>query len=283
MFITEQYNDLPESILDRIPKLIGQHVKFVVRGKYWDKANKMWRFPFMTAIPKTDRVVDRETNQVFTIANIHNISTSGEPVMPMIYFDQSGHIIIRPDENGRYSSSDILTYEYLMLCNYNGSNPHRDSNSKVWFEQVNDEKVATAKVEEKAFNADAIKLVAQAQDDEVTLLAAQLGIGEVGDLTQSLRLKLVEYAEKEAQKVQDAFSVISNLGGIVADIEKALEAKIIQVDRRNNLYKWTDTKQELFQAPKGLASSANAALARWFKTDQQGVSAYATLKKMVEG
>ena len=283
MFVTEQYNDLPQNILDRIPKLTGQMVKFVVKGKYWDKANKQWRFPYMTAIPKTDRIVDPATNSVYTIANIHNISTTGDPVMPMIYFDQSGHILIRPNDNGQYSSSDILTYEYLMLCNYNGSNPNRDSNTKVWFEQVNDEKIAKGKVEEKAFSADAIKLVAQVQDDEVLLLAAQLGVGEVSDQVQALRLKLVEYGEKEPQKVQDAFAIISNLGGIVSDIEKAIEHKLITADRRNNMYRWADTKQEIFQAQKGLsASAANSSFARYLKTTQDGASAYATLKKVLQ-
>jgi hypothetical protein len=283
MFVTEQYNDLPQKILDRIPKLTGQMVKFVVRGKYWDKSNKTWRFPYMTAIPKTDRIVDPETNAVYTIANIHNVSTSGEPVMPMIYFDSSGHILIRPDENGRYSSSDILTYEFLMLCNYNGTNPNRDGNTKVWFEQVNDEKVAKSKVDEKAFAAEAIKIVAQLQDEEVPLMAAQVGVGEVSDQTQALRLKLIEYAEKEPQKIQDAFGVISNLGDYVSDIEKAIEHKLITADRRNNAYKWADTKQEIYQAQRGLAANvANASFARWLKTTQEGAAAYATLKKVLQ-
>jgi hypothetical protein len=283
MFITEQYNNLPDSILSRIPKLTGQMVKFEVRGKYWDKANKMWRYPHMTAVPKTDRIVDPENNEVYTIANVHNISSSGEPIMPMIYFDHSGHIIIRPDENGRYSSSDILTYQYLMLCNYNESNPHRDSNTKVWFKQINDDAVALEKVEGKSQSADAIKMVAKLSDDEVPLLAAQLGVGEIGDLTQVLRYKLIEYAEKNPSNAQGGYEVISNLGAFVSDIEKALENKIISLDRRSNSFKWTETKMEFYTATKGAsASAANSSLARWFKTTQEGAAMYATLKKAIE-
>lgn len=283
MFITEQYNNLPDSILARIPKLTGQMVKFEVRGKYWDKANNMWRYPHMTAIPKTDRIVDPTTNDVYTIANVHNISSSGEPIMPMIFFDHSGHIIIRPDENGRYSSSDILTYQYLMLCNYNESNPHRDSNTKVWFKQINDDVIALEKVEEKSQSADAIKMVAKLTDDEVPLLAAQVGVGEVGDLTQVLRFKLIEFAEKNPTKAQSGYEVISNLGAFITDIEKAIENKIINLDRRSNSYKWTETKMEFFTAQKGIsANAANAALARWFKTTQEGAALYATLKKTID-
>ena len=283
MFITEQYNNLPDSILSRIPKLTGQMVKFEVRGKYWDKANKMWRYPHMTAVPKTDRIVDPENNEVYTIANVHNISSSGEPIMPMIYFDHSGHIIIRPDENGRYSSSDILTYQYLMLCNYNESNPFRDSNTKVWFKQINDDAVALEKVEGKSQSADAIKMVAKLSDDEVPLLAAQLGVGEIGDLTQVLRYKLIEYAEKNPSNAQGGYEVISNLGAFVSDIEKALENKIISLDRRSNSFKWTETKMEFYTATKGAsASAANSSLARWFKTTQEGAAMYATLKKAIE-
>lgn len=283
MFITDQYNNLSESILARIPKLTGQIVKFEVRGKYWDKANKIWRYPMMTAIPKTDRIVDPQTNEVFTIANVHNISSNGEPVMPMIYFDHSGHIIIRPDDNGRYSSSDILTYQYLMLCNYNESNPYRDSNTKVWFKQINDDAVALEKVEEKSQSADAIKMVAKLSDDEVPLLAAQIGVGEIGDMTQVLRFKLIEYAEKNPTKAQAGYEVISNLGAFVTDIEKAIENKIISLDRRSNAYKWTETKMEFFTAAKGASvSAANASLARWFKTTQEGAALYATLKKTID-
>jgi hypothetical protein len=283
MFITEQYNNLPESILARAPKLTGQMVKFEVKGKYWDKANNIWRYPHMTSIPKTDRIVDPETNEVYMIANVHNISSSGEPVMPMIFFDHSGHIIIRPDDSGRYSSSDILTYQYLMLCNYNESNPHRDKNTKVWFRQINDDAVALGKVEEKSQTADAIKMVAKLTDEEVPLLAAQLGVGEVGDMTQVARLKLIEYAEKNPAKAQAGFEVISNLGIFVADIEKAVEGKIISLDRRSNAFKWTETKMEFYTATKGASvASANAQLARWFKTTQEGAALYSALKKALD-
>ena len=279
MFVTDQYNDLPKEVLDRIPKLTGQTVKFVVGGKYYDKANKTYRFPYMTAIPKTDRIVDPKTNDVYPIANVHNVSSSGEPIMPMVYFDHSGHIIIRPDENGRYPANDLLTYQYLMLCNYNGSNPHRDKSAKIYFEQVNDDAVAQTKVDAKSFSADAVKAVAQLKDDDVLLLAAQLGVGEAGDMTQVTRLKLVEYAEKEAQKVMSAIEVISNLGEYVSAIEKALEVKSIQLDKRNNSYKWAETKQEFYAAPKGIsAEAANASLARWFKTTTEGASLFAVLK-----
>lgn len=280
MFVTDQYNNLPENILGRIPKLTGQMVKFEVRGKYWDKANKMWRYPHYTAIPKTDRIVDPETNEVYTIANVHNISSNGEPIMPMIYFDRSGHIIVRPDENGRYSSSDILTYQFLMLCNYNESNPHRDGNTKPWFKLINDDAVALEKVEEKSQGADAIKMVAKLTDEEVPLLAAQIGVGEVGDLTQVLRFKLIEFAEKNPAKAQGGYEVISNLGEFVVEIEKAVENKIISLDRRSGAYKWTETKMEFFTAAKGASVQAsNASLARWFKTTQEGAAMYATLKK----
>jgi hypothetical protein len=283
MFITDQYNNLPESILSRIPKLTGQMVKFEVRGKYWDKANNMWRYPHLSAIPKTDRIVDRETNDVYTIANVHNISSSGEPVMPMILFDHSGHIIIRPNENGQYSSSDILTYQYLMLCNYNESNPHRDSNTKPWFKQINDDAIALGKVEEKSQSADAVRMVAKINDDEVLLLAAQLGVGEVGDLTQVLRFKLVEYAEKNPVKAQAGHEIISNLGVYIEDIERGIDRKIIALDRRNNSYKWLETKAEFYAATKGIsAGAANASLARWFKTTQEGTAAYGALKKALE-
>lgn len=283
MFSTDQYNNLPEGILARIPKLTGQMVKFEVRGKYWDKANKIWRYPHMTSVPKTDRIVDPETNEVYTIANIHNLSSSGEPIMPMIFFDHSGHIIIRPDENGRYSSSDILTYQYLMLCNYNETNPHRDSNAKVWFKQINDDAIALEKIGEKSQSADAIKMVATLSDDEVPLLAAQIGVGEVGDLTQVLRLKLITYAEKEPGKAQAGYEVISNLGSFVSDIEKATEGKIISLDRRSNSFKWTETKMEFFTATKGASPSAAVSqLARWFKTTQEGAAMYATLKKTLD-
>ena len=283
MFITDQYNNLPENILSRIPKLTGQMVKFEVRGKYWDKANNRWRYPHMTAVPKTDRIVDPETNDVYTIANVHNISSTGEPIMPMIFFDHSGHIIIRPDENGRYSSSDILMYQYLMLCNYNETNPHRDSNTKVWFKQINDDAVALEKVGEKSQGADAIKMVASLTDEEVPLLAAQIGVGEVGDLTQVLRLKLIEYAEKNPAKAQAGHEVISNLGSFVSDIEKAIEGKIISLDRRSNAFKWTETKMEFYSATKNaLPGAANAQLARWFKTTQEGAAMYATLRKTLD-
>lgn len=282
MFITDQYNQLPKEILDRIPKLNGQTVKFVVGGKYYDKANKTYRFPYMTAIPKTDRIVDPKTNDVYPIANVHNVSSAGEPVMPMVYFDHTGHIIIRPDENGNYSASDVLNYQYLMLCNYNGTNPHRDKSAKNYFEQVNDDAVAAVRVGEKSLTADAMKAVAQLKDDEVPLLAAQIGVGEIGDQTQVLRLKLVEHAEKEAQKVLSAIEVISNLGEYIAVIEKALEVKAIQLDRRNNTYKWAETKQEFYSAEKGLSQlGAISSLARWFKTTQEGASLFVVLKNSI--
>lgn len=285
MFKTERYNDLPKHILDRIPKLTGQTVKFAGKGKYFDKNNNQWRFPHMAAIPKTDRIVDPKDNSVYTIANVHNVSSAGEEIMPLITFDgtNAGHIIIRPDENGRYSPSDILTYEYLMLCNYNGSNKFRDSSARVYFEEVNDAVVAEEKITAKVGIADVIKMVATATDDEVKLLGVHLGIEESGDQIQVLRMKLLEFSEKDPARMRSAYSMIGNLGEYVLATQKAIERKIITRDGRNNTFKWTESKQEFYSAQKGLSlSDSMTSLANWFKTTSEGGAVYTTLTKLME-
>lgn len=285
MFVTERYNDIPKHILDRIPKLQGQTVKFVGKGKYYDKNNNTWKFPYMMAIPKTDRIVDPEDNSVYTIANVHNISSSGDEIMPLITFDQSnaGHIIIRPDSNGRYSPSDILTYEYLMLCNYNESNPFRDKSAKAYFEEVNDAKVAEDKITARLNVAEIVKTVATLTDDEVLLLSTHLGIGEEGDALQIIRMKLLDFAEKDPTNTQNTIAKIGSYGKFVLDVKKAIDLKVISRDGRNNSFKWTDGKQEFFAADKGLTLHESIIqLAKWMSDTSDGSAVYTTIKKSID-
>lgn len=276
MFVTENFNDIPEYILDRIPKLKGQVVKFRVNGGYIDNANGgVVRFPYMKTVPATD-VITGEDNEVYQIAHI--TSSNGSPEMIVFENAQAGHIIIRPNEGGRYSSSDILLYEYLMLCNYNESNPHRDTSKEAIFKEINDAKIAEEKIENKTNVIDAVKLIASMSDDQVELMAAQIGASEVGDTVSAVRFKLMEAAEKDYQQIIAVYNSLDDLGQYILDVKRAFDLEVIMLDRRSFEFKWKSTKLFIHDGDRNKTISENqSALARWFRDTVEGGSVHKTL------
>jgi hypothetical protein len=281
MFQSEDFNQLPKSVLARIPKLEGQTVKFRVMGAYKDPHNGgVVRVPYIKTVPSTD-LITGDNNEVYQIAHIAR--RGGAPEMILFESSSAGHIIIAPDENGRYRPSDIIMYEYLSLCNYNISNPNRDITKEGIFEEVNDAKTAEKKVESKLTSIDLMRRVAVLSDDQVRLVAAKLGASEPTDSVQSLRLKLMDAAEADHDQLVSVINQTEADGEQLIAVQKAMDMKVIHLDRRNFMWKWTATKMDIREGDRKKTEADNViSLARWLRDTQDGAQVYATIKTAIK-
>lgn len=276
MFKTEEFNNLPKAILERIPKLTGQTVKYRVNGGYIDKHNGgRLKFPFMKTVPPQD-IITGDSNEIYQIAHITR--NGGSPEMIVFENSAGGHIIISPDANGRYRAADIVMHEYLSLCNYNGSNPHRDSTKEAIFEEINDAKVAEGKVQSKLTSIDLIRRIATLSDDHVKLVASKFGVLEPQDSTQALRLKLIQAAEDDHDQLSAIINQVEADGEHLVNLQRAIDNNLIVLDRRTFTWKWKSTKLDIREADRQKSTSDNVhTLARWMRDTEDGSAVYKTL------
>lgn len=276
MFKTDEFNNLPKNILARIPKLTGQTVKYRVNGGYIDKHNGgRIKFPFMKTVPPQD-IITGDDNDIYQIAHITR--NGGSPEMIVFENSAGGHIIITPDANGRYRPQDIVLHEYLSLCNYNGSNPHRDTSKEAIFEEVNDAKVAEGKVQSKLTSIELITRVATLSDDHITLVASKFGVLEPQDSTQALRLKLINAAEADYEQLNAVINQVEADGEHLVNVQRAIDKNLIMLDRRTFTWRWKSTKLDIREADRQKTTSDNVhSLARWMRDTEDGAAVYKTL------
>jgi hypothetical protein len=279
-------NVLPDHIMARIKPLDGRVVKFKTKALQYDKISKKEKPPYMVAVPSNDRIIDPKTNEIHKIGFVTNVDTAGNAVLDTPWFDSlnGGMIIIAPNPEGQYSANDILLYEYLSLCNFNESNPYRDTSQPARFEEINDDEIANKKVEKIGTSLDAGMEVIKLSDEDVAIVCSQLQVGEVQDSKGTLRLKLVNFAQAEPDKFAGAKMVLDEIGRFVIDINAALEKKVIGWDRRGNTAMKHLPSGEIFwkSDQKGLSDVENIQkIARWFKTDTEGAGVYVTIKSQL--
>jgi hypothetical protein len=229
----------------------------------------------MKTVPSTDMIVG-ENNDVHQIAHITR--RGGQPEMILFENSNAGHILISPDQSGKYRPADIIMYEYLMLCNYNANNPHRDTTKEIIFEEVNDAKAAEAKVESKLSSIELIRRVAVLSDDQVRLVSAKLGTSEPTDSVQSLRVKLMDAAESDFDQLNSIIQQVEADGEHLIAVQRAMDLQVIYLDRRNFVWKWKTTKLDIKEGDRQKTIADNVtSFARWLRDSDDGSKVYATI------
>lgn len=263
-----RYNDLPKELLNSIPKVPkGKRVRFSVDIKR--KKDGTVIMPAALGVRPVDRIMFK--GESFEIANINRIKTTENGEVPdfespFFYKDQAGQILLDP--NKRPKDRDL--YEYLWLCNENASNPNRDDSVPARYHFVDDIKDAKTRTQKVIERSMASQAVFNMPDKDLFAYCAMVGINTNRE-TDVIRADAIEVAEKDPKRFHEISTYLKQMGPYVADINAAIQEKVIVLNTANYEWQWVDSKQGFFQGFSTMTKTENVKrLAEWLKKDKDG-------------
>jgi hypothetical protein len=161
MIKTKEYNNVKTP-----PQLKRNEVKvFQYLNVKPDKQNPgKVIMPSIHMIPEVDRVYDKESDDYIDIASIGSLGVGGKPVFNTIQFTKKdrGLLALRGNKTG-----DREIYQYLMMSNYNASNPDRDTSVVPLYKLMEPKKEAADSRKQRTLRRDAMNVAAELSAAEV--------------------------------------------------------------------------------------------------------------------
>ena len=212
--------------------------------------------PFMLGVPTRDRILDNDDN-VVDIAYITNYTHGDQPQFGEITFTKAmgGTITLsgdRPEEK--------RMYEYMELCNYNASNPKRDTSVNPIFKRQDYKKDKADERSRRNLLVDALTASKKLTAVETRRLAVALNI--TAEDADEVSIRIEEFAEKNPAKF---LAMLENADLSIMEVaDAAQKAGLILVDQqarkilssnKSTLYTWApeagvDWKEKFVQFTK---------------------------------
>lgn len=273
MIKTKEYNNVKNP-----PQLKRNEVKvFQYLNVKEDKANPgKVVMPSIHMVPTVDRVYSKENDEYVDIASIASLGVGGKPQFNTIQFTKKdkGLLILRGDKTG-----DREIYQYLMLSNYNQSNPDRDSSIVPMFKLVEPKKDAADSRKQRTLRRDAMNVAAELSAAEVREFIASLNKDETRDIS-ILRDELEIMAEKDPKQFV-ALSKDKNKS-IQANCKKAIDQKVIKFDKASSTFLWVSTGESIVQIPRSSKTSYLQGFTNFVLSNKNGELVYEEIVKLLK-
>lgn len=253
----------------------GEVKVFIVNGiKYDRKYKDRLKIPASVIVPAKDTIM--VNGEPMDIASIRSIGAKDTIRLHVLKFmaQRAGTIRLTGGV-----AQDQLMYEYLTLCNYNGSNPNRDVSKRNIFTLVDPAaKATTARSLRKLINK-ATNLALNMTDAEVTTFAGASG-WTVTDLGIT-RNQIESMAENAPENFIKFASNRSN--NIKADISRAISEGIITFDGNKSQLTWTANGELILNIPRSSAGGYLDGILNFILNTEIGESVYDEIKLILNG
>lgn len=273
MIKTKEYNNV-----EKPPQLKRNEVKvFQWLDVKPDKNNKgKLIMPSVAFVPTVDRVFDPAKDDFVDIANIQSIGVGGKPIIRPIEFSKRNHgkLLLKGSKTG-----DREMYQFMMMSNFNASNPNRDTNVKALYELVEPSKKAEESRKQRTQKREAMNVAAELSAAEVREFIASLNKDEKRDIS-ILRDELETFAERDPS----GFIKLSKDKNktIQAKVKQAIDKKIIMFDRAESTFTWASTGETIVQVPRSSKSSYLQGFTNFVLTNKNGESVYEEIVKLLK-
>jgi hypothetical protein len=230
---TKLFNNLSPELIAKTKLKPGEQVVYRVSGITPHPMDPTkWAIPSAKNVPPMDQIWDEAKNDYVDIAAVRAVDAEGNHTFHDLYFygNQGGHLVLY---GGRAVDQEI--HSYLTLCNYNGSNPNRDTSKEIVFELV-DEAVKSEKESKKRnMKREALNAAADLSPEEVRNYVAALGQDDTRKI-EILRNYLEELADNDPATFLD---LINNKQAVMkATINRAITKGVINFDAEQSKFSW---------------------------------------------
>lgn len=235
--------------------------------------------PTSRMIPNIDTIYDPGDKQVKVIkyvVGMETVTTSdGKPTIVeklgdiFFYKNALGQITISPN-----NPKDVALYQYMEICNFNASNPHRDKNINPIFQKLDKTRDAKEEFNREIQRNEAISKALNMPYEQLRVLAEQLKVDTNRD-PYEVRMAMKVKAE-QTPGIFIENSKVDVMDTIAAQMKEAEDKKIIAFIEEENKWVWGQNKVTLLQLQPGM--EAKEALIRFLVEDIKGQQ---SLKKIL--
>lgn len=274
---TKFYNNVSESLLKPTKLKPGQQVVYKVEGITPDPMNPgKWAIPAAKNVPPIDQIWDEEKQEYVDIAAVRSFDAEGNHTFHEIWFfgNQVGLLILRGG-----SAIDQEIHSYLSLCNYNGSNPNRDTTKEVYFTLVDE--TAKSENERKVRNLkrEALNVSADLTAEDVRNYIAALGQDDTKPL-EVLRNDLETLADNDPKSFLE---LVSNKQAVMkATLNRALKKNVIKFEEEQSRFTWANG-EVITTVARTTGSDAIEDLVAFCVSSTKGEKVYQTIQTKSKG
>lgn len=269
---TELYNDVSKDLLAKTKLKPGQQAVYKV---YTTERNPMDEskpaIPSVRQIPPIDQIWDEAKQEYVDIAAVKSVNAEGDHTFHDLYFygNQGGYLVL---SGGRGQDQEI--HSYLSLCNYNVSNPNRDTTKEMLFELVDEESKVEVERRTRNIKREALNAAADLSADEVRTYIAALGQDD-SKKVDVLRNTLETLADKDPQAFLD---LINNKQAVMkATINRALKKGVINFDAEQSKFAWP-TGEVILVVSRTTGGDHIEELISYCETNPKGEKVYSTIQ-----
>jgi hypothetical protein len=200
--------------------------------------------PAAHQIPSTDQIFDKQKGEFVNIAAIESQNEKGEPIFLSIVFSANnlGYVFL----NGNNSVHQKM-YQFLELCNYNGSNKDRsEEKGDPVFYRVDNKKEA---IEERSTRKLIVKAINAALElDDAKAKEVGMALGIEAESLEEVRNQLEDFAEINPEEFMTIVERASL--GVESVLKEAIKQGIIKNNVNSQVFEWADTEKEIFKYKK---------------------------------
>ena len=230
--------------------------------------------PVYKRIPNRDViVVDGNTYDIAAIASVSGDKASFYEIG--FWRDEGGYKRFDP-RNARQKEQ----LEFLLMSNYNASNPLRDPSIKPLFEVFRPEDKAKARVDSRMKKIEAISLAAAMSEEECREFAASVGWNEADDIFV-IKDKILDWCEKDPVGFIEAQS--SRERYVLATLKRAESRNIVTRNPLENSWEWSSTGQVLCSMPRVSGKDMHEGFVDWYMSDDRALRVFQELESIVYG
>jgi hypothetical protein len=173
---------------------------------------------------------------------------------------------------------DIL--EFLLLSNFNGSNPFRDPNVRPLFEVFRPEEKAKQRVDQRLQRVQAITIAASMTEEELREFAASVGWNEAEDV-YVLKDKALDWCDRDPKGFVEAQS--SRERYIMATLRRAEARDIIAKNILENAWVWKASNQTICSLPRNSERDMYQSFVDWYMSNDVAVKIFHELESIIYG
>lgn len=270
---TKFYNDLSPELLSKTKLKKDEIVVYRVSGIGPNPMDpSKLAIPASKNVPVTDQIWDPVKEEYVDIALVKSVdAATGDHKFHEVYFwgNLGGILMLKGG-----SASDQEIHSYLALCNYNGSNPNRDTNKEIVFELVDEN--TTAEKERRTRNAkrEALNIAADLSPEDVRVYIAALG-GDDSRKLDVLRNELETLADRDPKAFLDL--VGNKQSTMKAVINRAVSKGVILFNSEQSRYEWP-TGEVILTVSRTTGSDAVEELVAYCVSNAKGEKVFATIQ-----
>lgn len=270
---TKMFNNVSEALLKETLLKKGEQVVYKVVGIQPDPMNPgKWSIPAAKNVPPTDQIWDEEKQEYIDIAAVKTFDAEGNHTYHDIFFygTQGGHLILRGG-----SATDQEIHSFLSLCNYNGSNPKRDTSKEIYFELVDEKAKSESERKVRNLKREALNASADLSPEEVRTYTAARGQDDSRPL-EVLRNELENLADTDPKTFLD---LIENKQAIMkAVLNRAIKKGVIVFDEQQSKFSWPNGEVITIVA-RSTGSDAVEDLIAFCVSNAKGEKVYQTIQQ----